>query len=75
MFFLIQYSDWYYIWAVPCKKDPYGEDFQHWLFKIENDRLEFKLSEYEIRAWYRAYLLRFRLSIRKVNRAIAWTIF
>ena len=34
-------------------------------FLIKNDRLQFKLTKYEIWAWYRAYLLRYRLSIRK----------
>ena len=28
-------------------------------FFIENDKLKFKLTEYEIWAWYRAYLFRY----------------
>ena len=37
-------------------------------FLIENDRLQLKLTEYEIWVKYRAYLLRYRLPIRKENR-------
>ena len=39
-------------------------------FLIENDRLQFKLTEYQIWVKYRAYLLRYRLPIRKENRTI-----
>ena len=39
-------------------------------FLIENDRLQLKLTEYEIWVKYRAYLLRYRLPIRKENRTI-----
>ena len=39
-------------------------------FLIENDRLQLKLTEYEIWVRYRAYLLKYRLPIRKENRTI-----
>ena len=60
-----------YIWVVPSKKALMVKIFKI-DFLIKNDRLQFKLTEYEIWAWYRAYLMRYRLSIRKENWTIGW---
>ena len=55
------------------KKVPYGENFKIDSL-IENDRLQFKLTEYEVRVWYRAYILKYRLLLRKEKKSIVWTI-
>lgn len=37
-----------YIWAVQCKKSPYCENYQNWLFFTDYDILQFKSTEYKI---------------------------